>query len=319
MEHTQQVVEMAGYWMAHALWSVSGGETLVPILGHLKTDNSRCMQRLAMGSIEAMALGEQRLNAFQVGEAGAAFIKDALVTLPTGKTDCLCLDIRFAEGGDRRLQYLLPYRNAGHCLGFAVHRLKINQWDGFSVDEVDVLTRALLDGIDSHAEGGALWRGSYSDMPGESSEHQGEDNSQFSLDEFQLLCRVPFLVFFLVAASDGRVDNKEIGAFGKQLLAADKYANPLLTRIVTNVINDVPRLVAEVLDRPPAFATELRQVREVIDRRTSSVAGRRFGEAVLAMSRDIAGASGGFLGFGSKISRKEQLALAVIADSLQVG
>ena len=319
MEPTHKVVEMAGYWMAHALWSVMDGETLIPILGYLHSDESRSMQRLAMGSTEAVALGEQRISSLQGTDIGAAFIKDALVTLPTGKTDCLCLDIRFAGDQVRKLQFLLPYRNAGHRQGFAVHRLKINRWDGFSVGEVDVLTQALLDGIGSHEQGGALWRDSYSDRPGESSEHQGEENCQFSLAEFQLLCRVPFLVFFLVATSDGRVDSKEIAAFGKQLLTADKYASPLLTRIVTNVVNDVPRLVAEVLEQPPAFASELRQVRALIDRRSSPAEGHRFGEAVLAMARDIASASGGFFGLGGKISKREQLALAVTADSLQLG
>src|SRR5690606_29237908 len=96
MEATQRVAEMAGYFLGHALWSVSDGEVLVPILGYLKADDSRSMQRLAMGSIQAVATGERRINALQPDERGAVFIKDALVTLPTGKTDCLSLDIRFA-------------------------------------------------------------------------------------------------------------------------------------------------------------------------------------------------------------------------------
>lgn len=318
MEATQRVAEMAGYFLGHALWSVSDGEVLVPILGYLKADDSRSMQRLAMGSIQAVATGERRINALQPDERGAVFIKDALVTLPTGKTDCLSLDIRFADGGQRQLQYLLPYRNAAHASGFAVHRLKVSQWHGLSMEEVDAFTQALFDGLNSHEQGGALWRDVYVDQAGESAQHQGEENSRFDPDEFQLLRRVPFLVFFLVAASDGKVDRKEIAAFGNQLVEADKYADPLLTRIVTNVVNDVAPMVAQVLEQPPEFATELRQARALVDARISPEAGRRFGEAVLAMARDVASASGGFFGFGSRISRTEQLALAVIADSLGV-
>src|SRR3989338_11155089 len=123
----EAVMKMAGYCAAHAVQSVRSGEILIPIVGTLKVGGRQQMTRLAMGSsAEAMARGEQCLNELKEDDLGVVFIKDAMVTLDSGKTDCLMLEIRFAEDTRKKIQYLIPYRNAQHASGFAVHPIGVD-------------------------------------------------------------------------------------------------------------------------------------------------------------------------------------------------
>jgi len=120
----KDVFKMAGDFASHAIWSVSDGEVIIPIVGYLKTDGSQSMERLVMGSVEALSAGEHKISNLSEEHLGATFIKDGLVTLETGKTDCLMIDVRFSDNASKKVQFLIPYRNANHDKGFAVHRLQ---------------------------------------------------------------------------------------------------------------------------------------------------------------------------------------------------
>ncbi|MES2818264.1 MAG: hypothetical protein V4812_04675 [Pseudomonadota bacterium] len=311
-------MKMAGYYAAHALCGVASGEILVPIVGKLKTDQSRRMLRLAMGSVEAMAQGHHSLNTLEDDELGAVFIRDALVTLESGKTDCLLVDIRFAEDPAKVIQYLVPYRNARHQQGFAVHRLKINSFDGIDTQRIGDITEAFFDGREAHEYGALLWNTHYTEQAGVSADHQGEENTAFSGIEFEALKRAPFLVFFMVAAADGKIDKKELLAFIKLLTEAETYSNPLLTRIVTNIIDDIPAMATGLGQQCLDYQAELNRIRTIVENRMPAEQAEAFKQALFRVGRDIAQASGGFLGFGSRISRDEKRALSYIAACLGI-
>ncbi|MET1076646.1 MAG: hypothetical protein ABWY06_01360 [Pseudomonas sp.] len=312
------VMKMAGYCAAHAVAGVASGEILVPIVGKLKADGRRSLLRLAMGSVEAMARGAQYLEEFDADDRGVVFIKDALVTLETGRTDCLIVDIRFAEHAGKTLQYLIPYRNANHPQGFAVHRLKVMDCEAIDGEGLARCTEAFFDGRDAHEDAAALWHRHYIEEAGVSADHAGEENTAFSGEEFEALKMAPFLVFFLVAAADGRIDKKELLAFGKLLSNSARYSNPLLTRIITNIISDIPALAGTLTQKRLNFAAELTIIRGIVDSRMPLPQAEAFKRALFQVGQDIAEASGGFFGFGSKISKEERLALACIAFCLDI-
>lgn len=314
----EKTLKMAGEFASHAIWSVSSGETLIPIVGYLKADGSHFMERLAMGSVQAVSLGEKKISELDAEMLGAAFIKDGLVTLETGKTDALIIDVRFSENNEKKVQFIIPYRNANHPEGFAVHRLKMTELEGISKDVVDSISNAFFDGLESHKEGGKIWREKYVDQAGVSTGYRGEENTDFSSDDFETLKQSVFLIFFLVSAADGKVDKKELVAFVKLLSDPEKIKNSLLNRIVTNVIHEVPAIVSEMARKKLDYINELGKLKRVIDDNLSSEDANSFKMSLLLVGKEIAEASGGFLGFGSKISNEEKGALAAIALCLGV-
>lgn len=317
MEQAKKVMEMAGYWAGHAVQGVATGEMLIPIVGYLGTDQQTSMERLLMdSSVEAMQQGDARITNLAADKLGAVFIRDGLVTLPTGKTDCLIVDIRFASDKQRHFQWLLPYRNAGHEAGFAVHKPKASAGAGFSNDELQELAAAFFDGLENNEEALEVWNSNFVDQAGESSGFHGQENTNFTAEEFQALRRAPFMVFLLVAAADGKLDNKEAQAFVKQLGDSAKEGGELYSRIITNVITDVPQLLTELLTTPFNHAQELLRIRLIVETKVSAEEAQAFKQALLGLGKTVASASGGFLGFGSKISKEEKATLERIAAGL---
>lgn len=314
----KNILNMAGEFASHGIWSVSTGDILVPIVGYLNSDNSKKMERLAMGSVEAMVLGDQKISNLDADKVGAVFIKDAMVTLETGKTDALIIDIRFADDSNKKMAFILPYRNANHADGFAVHRLKLSQMDGISQEEIETLTEAFFDGLESHPQGGKIWNEKYVDQAGESTGNYGDERTEFSEEEFESLKQSPFLIFFLVAAADGTIDKKEMQEFISILAQPEKFNSPLLYRIITNVINDIPVILTRIAQQEIDYVAELQKVKTIVDNKLSPEDANDFKMALLQVGKGIAEASGGLFGFGSKIGKEEKTALAGIALCLEI-
>jgi hypothetical protein len=316
----ENVLSMAGKYTSHAIWSVSSGETLIPIVGLLKADGEQSMQRLAMNSVEAVSTGEGTINNLSSDHKGGAFIQDGLVTLDTGKTDALIIDVKFSDDASKKVKFLVPYRNANHEKGFAVHRLKITEIEGFSTDDYKWVSDAFFDGLQSHPEGGKIWAEQYEDQAGEGTSEgsDGDENTIFSIDDFEKLKKAPFLIFFLVAVSDGKIDKKEVIEFMKVLSNPELLNNPLLNRIITNVINDIPNILAEMATQNIDYIAELGLLKSIADNNLSEDEANQFKISLLLIGKQIAEASGGFFGFGSKISKQEKAALAAIGSCLGI-
>ena len=314
----EKIFKMAGEFASHAIWSVSSGETLIPIVGYLKSDGTHSMERLVMGSVQALSLGERKISELDAGTIGAAFIKDGLVTLETGKTDALIIDVRFSENNEKKVQFIIPYRNANHPEGFAVHRLKMTALEGISKNVVESISNAFFDGLESHKEGGRIWTEKYVDQAGVGVGYGGDEETDFSPDDFETLKQSVFLIFFLVAAADGKVDKKELIAFVRLLSDPEKIKNSLLVRIITNVISDVQNIVSDMARKKLDYIEELGKLRRIIDENLSSEEANSFKISLFLVGKEIAEASGGFFGFGSKISKEEKGVLAAIALCLGV-
>jgi hypothetical protein len=284
MQDTAKVMEMAGYWAAHSIWSVCDGETLIPIVGYLAADDSCSMERLAMGPVAALVHGEHKLSSLEPCQQGAVLIKEGRIGAGVGaeKTHCLILDVRFAAAPHSKLQYVLPYRSGLHELGFAVHNPVLGECQGFDAEQVEILGQFFFKGLAAHTQGSAIWHSHYQPQV----DLQGDPAGRFTLEELQLLRRAPLLVYVLLRSEAG--ETPTLARLSELLAAVGRYLNPLLSRLVNQPAADCAAQARAMLARQVDALGELRVIRQVIDACLPAVESRAFAQALLALAADLA-------------------------------
>ena len=138
----------------------------------------------------------------------------------------------------------------------------------------------------------------------------------FSDTELHALMIAPVLVFFLVAAADGRVDSKEQASFSSTL-TGDLTHQPLFFQEVVSLtllnLGRCMEIVAAMAREGSlielAGASFKVGIKAVAARHSRSTADN-FKDALIELGEQIAGASGGILGiFGARISKNERAVL----------
>lgn len=136
------------------------------------------------------------------------------------------------------------------------------------------------------------------------------------IEVMQHLAKAPALVFLIVAASDGKIDEKEIKQFGKIL--KDKAYEPLFVAMQQTEMS-MTDLILSVKNSNNSPVKDLLLIRQILDQLMPADVAKTYKIMLLMLAKSIAEASGGFLGiFGSKISKEEKVALAAIASTLGV-
>lgn len=135
--------------------------------------------------------------------------------------------------------------------------------------------------------------------------------------EWMEIAKGPILAFLLVAAADGKVDKKELEGFGKVItqLAAQQQHKAVARMMQTaygNLDTMIPALVSDMGNTVATFES----VTKLIDTRFAKEDGTMIKTAILFLAREIAESSGGFLGFGPKISKDVKMALVAIMNLL---
>lgn len=148
---------LAGFLTAHAVWCVSDGETLIPLMGCETSNGERQMHRFTADRIEeGVRQGQERLARNLEGVIRAALIYDGFITLPTGRLDALLIDIRDHSLPPRSLLMAVPYRPSSSPQGFAVHRPKFLSFAGPEPD-FQAVGSAFFQGVDSHDKAAPVW------------------------------------------------------------------------------------------------------------------------------------------------------------------
>jgi hypothetical protein len=151
----EQACHLAGFFAAHAIWSVSDGETLIPILATETTGGERSMMRLVDEDLAAaVGAGHERQDANPEGHARSVLLHDAYLHLDDHKVDAVIAHLTDHDTG-ARLVIGIPYRPAEQ--GFAVHRVKFLEADGVDEATVDQLGQAFFVGVEAHEQGAAVW------------------------------------------------------------------------------------------------------------------------------------------------------------------
>ena len=146
--------ELAGHFVAHAVWCVAEGETLVPILALQKRTGEQQFRRLEGEALQVeVARGQDWLTTNPESVEIATLIYDGFVTLESGKTDALIAEIRDFGSEPASLRIVIPYRHARD--GFAVHRPKFLDYDGDA--DWSLLGEAFFRGVDKHEHGSVIW------------------------------------------------------------------------------------------------------------------------------------------------------------------
>jgi hypothetical protein len=142
----------AGFFAAHAVWCVSEGEILIPMLVHPGTDGKASMTRLVSDDAQkAVAEAKRRLSEDAAQHGAAIVLYDTFVTLGSWRTDAILIE---ALAGSLELIMAVPYRNAKSDQGFAVYKPKFIKCPAEAVQEI---AQTFFDGVDSHEKGNAVW------------------------------------------------------------------------------------------------------------------------------------------------------------------
>lgn len=159
----QQAIRLAGFFAAHGVWCVADGEDLIPIYAFEDGAGERKMVRYANERLEdGVAEARARLGANPDQALHAVLVHDGYLTLPSGRTDALILSVRDFTG-DRALTLAVPYRNAAHPLGFAVHRPKFLDWRGETEPDYGQLGDDFFVGVEAHEMGDRVWQAKLDD------------------------------------------------------------------------------------------------------------------------------------------------------------
>ncbi|MEV5828370.1 hypothetical protein AB0L25_22705 [Spirillospora sp. NPDC052242] len=149
---------MAGFFAAHGVWSVSDGETLIPILAYEQPNGERVMSRLVHDDVgDAAAAGQEALDAGQDDWTRAALVVDAYLNFGTSRVDALIVEAVEYGPARRSLKMAVPYRPQPAPQGFAVYRPKFVEVTGVGDPDFAALGDAFFSGVDAHEEAAAVW------------------------------------------------------------------------------------------------------------------------------------------------------------------
>ena len=127
------------------------------MLAFERPDGKQEMIRLSADQLEeGVEQGRKWLQNNPEGATRAVLVIDALITLESGKTDALVIEaVRFVP---ERASFTMavPYRNAEDPSGFAVHRPKFLDANGFEPNYVQI-GEAFFAGIEAHEQGSKVW------------------------------------------------------------------------------------------------------------------------------------------------------------------
>lgn len=149
-------MELAGFFMSHAVWRVSTGDTLIPQIGFEDREGWHRLRLLDERLEDGVERGEHWVESNPERIARAALVFDGRYTTAARRTDALVAKV--IQYGEERwyLQIILPYRHARSPAGFAVHRPKFRD-DGENKHCKDWLMECFFRGSDLHPQGADVW------------------------------------------------------------------------------------------------------------------------------------------------------------------
>lgn len=149
--------ELAGYFAAHAVWSLSDGESFHPIFAYTTEGGAKHMQRLfAPTAQEAVAFGRAQLEDSDKDPNDAALIYDGRITGDAGPRDAIVIELRCYAFPWAKATYGVPYtpKASGR---FAVFRPRVLRWEDCADFDRDWALERFFVGVHAHEKGGAIW------------------------------------------------------------------------------------------------------------------------------------------------------------------
>ena len=150
-----RTMELAGFFMSHAIWCVSAGESLVPLIGFEDRKGWHLLRMMDKRLEDGVERGDRWVESNPEGSARAVLIYDGYYSNAARRTDALFAKVIQYDQERWHMDLILPYRHATSSAGFAVHRPKLRD-DGEN-DRKDWLMDAFFHGGDLHERGAEVW------------------------------------------------------------------------------------------------------------------------------------------------------------------
>lgn len=148
---------LAGYFLAHGVWSVSDGAPVTPMVAHEGNAGRGFQKFLSDDSTAGARQAEQWLENNPQGAERAVLVVDGFADLDGVRRDALIA--RVVEYGPprRSLHIVLPYRPARSDEGFAVHSPRFGGAEGLEAVDLEALGQAFFAGVGAHAAASPIW------------------------------------------------------------------------------------------------------------------------------------------------------------------
>ena len=149
--------ELGGFFAAHAIWCVSEGDPLVPMLAYSDSDGQKNMERFVNDDLQAaVATGKQRLADNDMDANDAALLYDGRITIEDNKIDAIIVEMRSYFSPDSLAVLAVPYtpKDSGD---FRVHKPKLIAWENCEDFDMNAAFEAFFKGVAGHEDGAKVW------------------------------------------------------------------------------------------------------------------------------------------------------------------
>lgn len=140
--------------------------------------------------------------------------------------------------------------------------------------------------------------------------HSGEPTE----DEWKFIAQGPVIAFLMVAAADGKVDRKEVQRFVTLLQQfAARQELPHIAKMMRLTLANFEEIFERLAPGQVNPIQLMQALTNLIDGSLSATDAGLLKSAIFYLAKEVASSSGGFLGFGPKISKSEKMSLGMLA------
>lgn len=153
--------ELAGFFAAHAVWSLAEEGKFCPMLAYSTPDSKHSVERmLHPDPLEAVKLAQIKLNNNEMGASHAAIVFAGKVQSGPDKLDAVLSDLRTFANPKAAAAIAIPFfpKSSGKL---RIHIPLLVSWidcDGYSKPEV---MQAFFKGVNGHEQGSKTWNEYY--------------------------------------------------------------------------------------------------------------------------------------------------------------
>jgi hypothetical protein len=150
--------ELAGFFAAHTVWTLSEADTFDPIVAFTTEDGKRQMMRLVgLETPAAVEFGRKQIAENPEITGDAVLLFDGRITGDDGKLDAIIIEMCCHAFPSARAVVAVPY--TPHRPGpFRVHRPKVLRWENCDDFDLDAAFGAFFEGVAAHEQGSEIWK-----------------------------------------------------------------------------------------------------------------------------------------------------------------
>lgn len=154
-KNVSDFAKFVGFFTAHVIWQLEGGENVVPLLA-TQMNGKRKIERIESSTYEqAVESGRGRVNELKGSSDYILFAYDGFLTLKTEKLEAIFIEAFMPNQEHVSTIHLsIPYRNAKSDEGLAIYRPKVMSTT--ISDQNDFFTN-FYSGVDSHKKASEFW------------------------------------------------------------------------------------------------------------------------------------------------------------------